>query len=176
MKRFYFCLLLLAMWILLTGSKGGCWSSESVCDDLAEEECIDNPDCRPVYTGTYWKTADGAELDYAPEAPVFDYCEEKPVCEELDEEECLSEPVCQTIYGYPLGPAEYRCGGDRCPPTEEFIECLEAGVDPCIDLSEEECVRRPICEAVYPIYDTCRDGSDIPESDYQGCRLRDLDF
>ncbi len=174
---------LVILWLALAGADRGCFTI-SVCDGLDEAACLENEDCRPVYQQVdYGEDANGLRclggdgLRCIVPEPVFDHCEKKPDCGSLDEEQCLSEPACQAVYGYPAdwlvdGQVPRCLDGLRCiPPDPIFLECLDAGADPCDGLEESACLLRPACEPVYSpggcSEDVCWDGSS-----YEGCRLR----
>jgi hypothetical protein len=147
-------------WLALAGAKGGCLAPASECEGLDEVQCLANSECRAV-----WRDS-GAEYNglrcglgtRCIDVPVFDHCEDKPDCQDLGEQECLAEAECQAVYGYPEDWMSYdgtrdaapQCTGTRCiPEPNVFLECLDAGADPCANLSETDCLRRPICEPIY---------------------------
>ena len=174
----------LCLWLVLAGADRGCFYVAPDCAELGEQACIDDEDCQPVYA--YPNRQDygcgSDELRCIGAEPEFDYCEEIPDCEGLGEQACLAEGACQAIYGYPDDVWAYgdlEGGGDRpsCAPgtrcmlpPEEFIECISADADPCEGLGEEECWRRPVCEAEYS-YGGCTDEYCWDGYSYEGCHL-----
>jgi Cys-rich repeat protein len=187
----------LFFWTVLAGADGSCMGPATVCDQLTEEACLANQTCQPVYAQTLEDGTNG--LRCAPMEgtrcvnpdPVFDHCEDRPTCQGLSEQECLENPRCQAIYGGVVYNGEKdssgeapRCfgsdDGTRCiGPDPEFVECVDVNQDPCLNLSEKECLANPLCEAEYAMLDRYCEPSDAggvsapcSEPEFSGCHQR----
>jgi hypothetical protein len=143
---------LASMWTLLSGADGGCFAIPPLCADLDEAACLAADNCNAVYVAS-WRDFGGGcdELRCIGSEEVFERCENKPDCASFDEATCQAEPLCRTIYGFPEDWNLLDGYGPRCiVPPDQFIECLDLEADPCADLDENECLRRPNdCEPHY---------------------------
>ncbi len=107
----------------------------------------------------------------------------EPDCGSLNEQACTANESCQAVYGY--DDSIYMDGKDSAPlcgestgtrcmePNLVFLQCMDADDDPCEGLEEQECWRRPACEAEYiQNRDDCPMQTRCFGQDYVGCHVR----
>lgn len=105
--RFSMAMMLMGMWVVLSGAEGSCFGTEEEdCMALDEQGCLVADACKPIYG--YPEDCGGARCIVAPETFIECLAKDADPCAGLDEMECLQRPNdCQPQY--------VQCFTGECP-------------------------------------------------------------